>query len=433
MKNENSCSFHYFCKQIVVPALMNFLYQIAIHFYLLAAQISALFNEKARLFIQGQKNIFPYLENKMNHQRPIIWVHCASLGEFEQGRPLIEQIKKDHPAYQILLSFFSPSGYEIRKNYEQADYICYLPIDTARNARRFIQLVKPEKVFFIKYEFWFNYINLLNKQQIPLYLVSAIFRKEQLFFKTGFPSNWYRRILKKVTHFFVQTEASGQLLSSIGINNYTITGDTRFDRVAEIASNSKQLPLIEQFKNRQQLIVAGSSWAPDEALLIDFMKQNQQTKIIFAPHEVKENNVRRLMDQLPVQAVRYSQAEGKDLQQAQVLIVDTIGVLSSIYRYADLAYIGGGFGVGIHNTLEAAIYNIPVIFGPNYLKFQEAVNLKEVGAAFSVNDSAELIPMLNNLLEDEKLRLEIAKKCRNFMEQNLGATQQVLEEVFNIL
>lgn len=412
---------------------MNFLYQIAIHFYLLAARVSAIFNEKARLFIQGQKSVFPYLETKINHQRPIIWVHCASLGEFEQGRPLIEQIRKDHPAYQILLSFFSPSGYEIRKNCDRADYICYLPIDTEGNARKFIDLVKPEKVFFIKYEFWFNYIRLLHEKQIPLYLVSAIFRKEQLFFKSGFQAKEYRHILKKVTYFFVQTEASGHLLSSIGINNYTITGDTRFDRVAEIASNSKQLPLIEAFKNKQQLIVVGSSWAPDEALLIDFLKQDRQTKIIFAPHEVKESNIRRLMDQLPVEAVRYSQSEGKDLRQAQVLIVDTIGVLSSIYRYADLAYIGGGFGVGIHNTLEAAIYNIPVIFGPNYLKFQEAVNLREVGAAFSVNDSAELIPMLNNLLEDEKLRLEIAKKCRNFMEQNLGATQQVLEEVFNIL
>ncbi len=412
---------------------MNFLYQIAVRFYLLAARISALFNEKARHFIRGQQTVFPYLEDKLDHQRPIIWVHCASLGEFEQGRPLIEQIKKDHPAYQILLTFFSPSGYEIRKNYDQADYICYLPIDTTRNARRFIQLVRPKKVFFIKYEFWFNYINLLHEKQVPLFLVSAIFRNEQLFFKSGFRAKWYRQVLKKVTHFFVQTEASGQLLSSIGMNNYTVTGDTRFDRVAEIASNSKQLPLIEEFKNQQRLIVVGSSWAPDEALLIDFLKQDRQTKVIFAPHEVKESNIRRLIDQLPVEAVRYSQAEGKNLRQAQVLIVDTIGILSSIYRYADLAYIGGGFGVGIHNTLEAAIYNIPVIFGPNHLRFQEAVNLKEVGAAFSVNDSVELVPMLNNLLEDEKLRAKITEKCRYFMEQNLGATQQVLEEVFNIL
>ncbi|WP_053178847.1 3-deoxy-D-manno-octulosonic acid transferase [Sunxiuqinia dokdonensis] len=412
---------------------MNFLYQIAIRFYLLAARISALFSEKARFFIRGQQTVLPYLENKIDHQRPIIWVHCASLGEFEQGRPLIEQIKKDHPAYQILLTFFSPSGYEIRKNYEQADYICYLPIDTVKNARRFIDLVKPEKVFFIKYEFWYNYIKLLHEKQIPIYLVSAIFRQEQLFFKTGFRAKWYRQVLQKVTHFFVQTEASGRLLSSIGMNNYTVTGDTRFDRVAEIVSKSKQLPLIEAFKNQQKLIVAGSSWAPDEALLIDFLIQDRQTKIIFAPHEVKESNIQRLIGQLPVGSVRYSQCEGKDLKQAQVLIVDTIGILSSIYRYADVAYIGGGFGVGIHNTLEAAIYNIPVIFGPNYLRFQEAVNLKAVGAAFSVNDSAELISILNELLDDEKLRMKIAEKCRYFMAQNLGATQQVLKEVFNIL
>lgn len=411
---------------------MDFLYHLGIRFYILAIRVSALFNEKARLLLNGQKATFPYLNEKLDHSRTIIWVHCASLGEFEQGRPLIEQIKKQHLNYQILLSFFSPSGYEIRKNYEQADYICYLPIDTPKNARRFIQLVKPEKVFFIKYEFWYNYIRLLHQQNIPLYLVSAIFRKEQLFFKNGIGAKWYRKTLKKISHFFVQSEASAKLLAGVGIENYTITGDTRFDRVAEIASNSKALPLIEKFKNQQKLIVAGSSWAPDEERLVEFLKQNYDTKIIFAPHEVKESNIKRLLELCPEEAIRYTQAGEQDLSKARILIIDTIGILSSIYRYADIAYIGGGFGVGIHNTLEAAIYNIPVIFGPNYLKFQEAVNLRKVGAAFSINESGELIQILNQLLKDEKLRLEIAKKCQEFMNKNLGATQVVLEKVFNI-
>ncbi len=411
---------------------MDFLYHLGIRFYILAIRVSALFNEKARLLLNGQKTTFPYLNEKLDHSKPIIWIHCASLGEFEQGRPLIEQIKKQHPNYRILLSFFSPSGYEIRKNYEQADYICYLPIDTPKNARRFIQLVKPEKVFFIKYEFWYNYIRLLRQQKIPLYLVSAIFRKEQLFFKNGIGAKWYRKTLKKISHFFVQSEASAKLLAVVGIENYTITGDTRFDRVAEIASNSKTLPLIEKFKNQQKLIVAGSSWAPDEERLVEFLKQNHDTKIIFAPHEVKESNIKRLLELCPEKAIRYTQAGKQDLCNVRILIIDTIGILSSIYRYADVAYIGGGFGVGIHNTLEAAIYNIPVIFGPNYLKFQEAVDLEKVGAAFTISESDELIQLLNHLLKDEKSRLEIAKKCQEFMNKNLGATQVVLEKVFNI-
>lgn len=411
---------------------MNFIYQIGIRLYLLAARVAAVFNEKARLFIKGQKEVFPYLEKKINKKRPVIWVHSASLGEFEQGRPLIEQIKKKHPAYQVLLTFFSPSGYKVRKNYGEADSICYLPVDTPQNARKLIELVQPEKVFFIKYEYWYNYIHILHEKNIPLYLVSAIFRPEQLFFKSGFRGKWYRKILKKVDHFFVQNQQSADLLSQLGLHNFTITGDTRFDRVAEIASNSKELPWLKQFKGEKQLIVAGSSWPPDEALLIDFLKQNQETKVIFAPHEVKESNIKRLMAQLPVDAIRYSQANNKDLTGFQVLIIDSIGLLSGAYRYADLAYIGGGFGVGIHNTLEAAIYNIPVLFGPNYHKFQEAVMLEQVGAAFPVNHSEELIAILNKLLTAENLRSEIAQKCSSFMAQNLGATQMVLEKAFNI-
>ncbi|HKJ44005.1 MAG TPA: glycosyltransferase N-terminal domain-containing protein [Sunxiuqinia sp.] len=411
---------------------MSLFYQLGIRFYFLVAQIAALFNEKARLFTNGQKVIFETIEKRLNRQQPVIWIHCASLGEFEQGRPLIEKIKQQYPNYQVVLTFYSPSGYEIRKNYKLADCICYLPADTPKKARRFIDLIHPEKAFFIKYEYWYNYFRILKQKDIPIYMVSAIFRENQLFFSKGFRGQWYRKILQNVEHFFVQNDQSGLLLSQIGLNNFTVNGDTRFDRVAEIASNSKDLPRIEQFKAGQRLIVAGSSWPPDEGLLIDFLKQNTDVKIIFAPHEVNENNILRLQKQIPMEAAIYSLTEGQDLSYYRVLIIDRIGILSSIYGYADIAYVGGGFGVGIHNTLEAAIYKIPVVFGPNYQKFQEARGLEDSGVAFPIENSAVLNNTLNRLLEEEKTRRDIATKCEKFMAKNLGATQQVLTKVFNI-
>lgn len=412
--------------------LMSFMYQLGIRLYFLIARIYASFNEKAKLFVQGQKQTFPYLNSQLEHNCPIIWVHCASLGEFEQGRPIIEHIKEEHPGYQILLSFYSPSGYEVRKNYLKAEYVCYLPIDTPRNARKFIELINPEKVFFIKYEYWYNYLRVLKKKNIPLYLVSAIFRKKQVFFKHGIRGYWYRKMLKMVTFFFVQNQQSADLLTQVGLTNCLVTGDTRFDRVAEIAAKSKVLHKIEQFKDGQELIVAGSTWPPDEELFIDFLKQNPKIKMIFVPHEVKDSNIKRLVEHFPTEAVRYSLSEGLNLALHRILVVDTVGLLSSIYRYATIAYIGGGFGVGIHNTLEAAIYNLPVIFGPNYLKFQEAVNLEKVGVAFPVSNPEELSERLNLLLTDKNIREDIALKGQEFMAQNLGATQQILKKVFNI-
>lgn len=409
---------------------MNLIYQLGIHIYRLAAWLAAPFNPKARFWHQGQKEVFPYLKRKSIGKQPLIWVHCASLGEFEQGRPLIEAIKKQHPGYQILLTFFSPSGYEIRKNYEVADFISYLPADTPANARRFINLTQPEKVFFIKYEFWKNYLHELSRRKIPLYLVSAIFRPEQLFFQKGLRANWYRNILQGVEHFFVQNQQSANLLASIGFSNYTVTGDTRFDRVAEIAANRKELPQIAAFKGDAKLIVAGSSWQPDEELLSEYLKTNKTVKMIIAPHEVKEVNVKRLLTLLPEKASRYSSAADQ-LTDSRILIIDSIGILSSIYRYADVAYIGGGFGVGIHNTLEAAIYNIPVLFGPNYLKFQEAVELVNRKLAFPVKNANELTAQLDQLIGQDELRAGIAVGCRQFMSENIGATQLVLEKVFN--
>lgn len=409
---------------------MDLIYQFGIRIYGLAATLAAPFSEKARFWYRGRRHVFRYLTEHVSHGYPLVWIHCASLGEFEQGRPLIEAIRKQHPQYKVLLTFFSPSGYEIRKTYSQADYICYLPSDTRQHARRFIELVRPEKVFFIKYEYWKNYISELKERHIPLFLVSAVFRPGQLFFKKGSRARWYRAILSNVDHFFVQNQESARLLDQIGLKNWTVTGDTRFDRVAEIASNHKDLPLIEKFKGDSVLIVGGSTWPPDEELLAGYLEQNKEVKMIFAPHEVKESNIRRLMELFPGKAVRYS-AAGKDADQFRVLIIDSIGILSSVYRYASIAYIGGGFGVGIHNTLEAAIYHIPVLFGPNYLKFREAVELVQRGLAFSVINEQEVAKQLNMLIGNDKLLKEIAEKCRIFMAENVGATRLVLEKVFN--
>ena len=409
---------------------MDLIYQLGIRLYGLAAAMAAPFSEKARFWHRGRKNVFRYLTENIDHGHPLVWVHCASLGEFEQGRPLIEAIKKQYPRYRILLTFFSPSGYEIRKNYAQADYICYLPSDTRQHARKFVELVHPEKVFFIKYEYWKNYISALKARHIPLFLVSAIFRPGQLFFQKGPRARWYRNILSDVDHFFVQNHESARLLEQTGLTNWTVTGDTRFDRVAEIASNRKDPPLIEKFKGNAVLIVAGSSWPPDEELLVRYLERNKQVKMIFAPHEVKESNIRRLMDLLPEKAVRYSSA-GEDVDNFRILVIDSIGVLSGVYRYASLAYIGGGFGVGIHNTLEAAIYHIPVLFGPNYLKFQEAAELVRRKLAFPVTNEQDLAEQLDRLTGNNRLLKEIAENCGIFMSENVGATRLVIEKVFN--
>jgi 3-deoxy-D-manno-octulosonic-acid transferase len=410
---------------------MNFLYQLGIYFYRFVAALVSPFNEKARYFHRGQKEVFRRLETKFPVEGKVVWVHCASLGEFEQGRPLVEAVKKQYPASQVVLTFFSPSGYEVRKNYDQADFVSYLPLDTRANVRRFLDLVQPEIAFFIKYEFWKNYIDELAARRIPLYLVSAIFRKEQLFFKPGIRGQWYRNVLKGVARFFVQNQQSADLLQQVGFSNYTITGDTRFDRVAEIASARKDLPVVEEFKGGSPLLVVGSSWRPDEELLVEYLNTRAEVKIVFAPHEVKEANMSRLMGMIKEPVVRYTLAGECNLKEARVLIVDCIGVLSSVYRYADVAYIGGGFGVGIHNTLEAAIFNIPVLFGPNYLRFQEAVELVNRGLAFPVTSPGEVVQKLNELFGNPELRSEIARGCKQFMDENVGATQKIMQKVFN--
>lgn len=412
---------------------MNVLYNLSIFVFSILIKLASPFNLKASQIRNGRNRVFTDITLKINPDRPLIWIHCASLGEFEQGRPLIEALKKEHPSYQIFLTFFSPSGYEIRKNYELADYICYLPADTKANAQQLIDRIKPEIVFFVKYEFWFHYISELKKRNIPLYLISAIFRENQLFFKNSLQGKWYRKMLFQVEHFFVQDQQSVGLLHGLGLNNVTKAGDTRFDRVAEIAKNGKMIPLVEKFKGNHQLVVAGSTWKPDEELLIKYIHAHPATKFVIAPHETKRGNIDRLISTLKTPVVCYTEAIEDTISEKQVLIVDTIGLLSSIYRYADLAYIGGGFGVGIHNTLEAAIFGMPIVFGPNYHKFNEASSMVKLKVAYPVSNYSDLKEVLETLLANDKNRESIALDCSHFTNQNLGATQTILTKVFNNL
>jgi 3-deoxy-D-manno-octulosonic-acid transferase len=410
---------------------MNALYDLSIFFYSILIRLTAPFNIKARQISKGRKQTFADLQAKIKHDRPIVWVHCASLGEFEQGRPIIEAIRHQHPDYRILLTFFSPSGYEIRKNYDLADYICYLPADTKKNAQMLIELVRPEIVFFVKYEFWFHYIHELKKKNIPLYLVSAIFRENQLFFKNTPWGKWYRKMLFGFEQFFVQDDQSVILLHRVGIKNVTKAGDTRFDRVAEIARNGKTIPLVEKLKGNRLLVVAGSTWKPDEELLIQYIHSHPETKFIIAPHETKKANIERLISLLKNPVICYTEATEESVMNKQVMIVDTIGILSSIYKYADLSYIGGGFGVGIHNTLEASIFGMPIVFGPNYQKFNEAKTMVSLGIAFSINNFPSLNLIFDQLLSDSEKRNFITEECSNFINQNLGASQIILNKVFN--
>jgi 3-deoxy-D-manno-octulosonic-acid transferase len=393
--------------------------------------VAALFNEKAKLFVAGRKNWEQNLKLKIDPKAKYIWVHCASLGEFEQGRPLIEAVKEQYPAYKIVLTFFSPSGYEIRKNYALADVVAYLPLDTKRNAGTFISIINPEMAFFVKYEYWNNYITELYKRKTPLYLVSAIFRKEQPFFSKTPWGKWYLKILFKVEHLFVQTNTSGELLESVGVKNYTVSGDTRFDRVAAIAAAAKDIPPVKKFKGDSLLVVAGSTWKPDEDLLASFINQSSGVKFIIAPHEVSAANVSRIKQSVNKPVIEYSKVRESEIAGFDVIIIDSIGLLSSLYRYGNIAYIGGGFGVGIHNILEAATFGLPVIFGPNYQKFREAVELTTEGGAFPIASEIELFTKLNNLLTDKILLEKSASVSQNYVAKNVGSTQLIINKVFN--
>jgi 3-deoxy-D-manno-octulosonic-acid transferase len=386
------------------------------------------FNEKVRKMWRGEREAFRILREKVDPNAKYVWFHAASLGEFEQGRPLMEQLRKDHPEYKILLTFFSPSGYEVRKNYEGADIITYLPLDTITNARRFLRTVRPVMAFFIKYEFWYNYLHILKHRTVPVYSVSSIFREDQVFFK--WYGRQYGRVLNCFTHFFVQNEISKELLAKIGITNTTVVGDTRFDRVLQIKEAAKQLPVVEAFvKDAPQVFVAGSSWPPDEEIFIKFFNTHKNWKLIIAPHVIGEDHLKQIEKLLEGRKVmRYTEATEENVQNAEVLIINCFGLLSSIYHYGQVAYVGGGFGVGIHNLLEAAVWDVPVFFGPNNQKFQEAQGLKACGG-FEINNYEEFASQMDKFAADADYLHEQGCKAGHFVKGQSGATGKVLSAV----
>ena len=424
------------------------IYNLIIYLYLLGVAIYSCFNEKVRKMWRGERDAFRILKEKVDPEAKYVWFHAASLGEFEQGRPLMEQLRKDHPEYKILLTFFSPSGYEVRKNYEGADIITYLPLDTITNARRFLRLIRPVMAFFIKYEFWYNYLHILKHRNVPVYSVSSIFRPDQVFFK--WYGRQYGRVLNCFTHFFVQNEISKELLGKIGIDCVSIVGDTRFDRVLQIKEAAKQLPLVEAFlikqgdgsfvtshgvtKEPSPCFIAGSSWPPDEEIFIKYFNQHKDWKLIIAPHVIGEDHLKQIEKLLEGRRViRYSEysdnSENSDqLQNAEVLIVNCFGLLSSIYHYGDIAYVGGGFGVGIHNLLEAAVWDVPVFFGPNNERFQEAQELKKSGG-FEITCYEDFERQMDRFLADEDYLKAQGQLAGHFVKGQAGATQEVLSSI----
>ena len=454
------------------------MYNLIIYLYLFGVAIASLFNEKVRKMWRGERDAFRVLREKVEPGARYVWFHAASLGEFEQGRPLIEQLRREHPELKILLTFFSPSGYEVRKNYQGADIICYLPLDTITNARRFLRLIRPEMAFFIKYEFWYNYLHILKHRNVPVYSVSSIFRDGQVFFR--WYGHQYSRVLRCFTHFFVQNEKSRELLATLGLKNATVVGDTRFDRVQQIKEQAKQLPIVEAFvagesgDSRSPVFVAGSSWLPDEEIFIRYFREHPGWKLIIAPHVIGEEHLQQIEKLLEGwKVVRYTKAplsspevkaplsspevkaplsspEGDTvvLQSetneapsgavggafgavggASVLIIDCFGRLSSIYHYGQLTYVGGGFGVGIHNVLEAAVWDVPVIFGPKNEKFQEAQGLKRAGGGFDITDYEDFCRIMNRFADEPDCMKQAGQRAGAFVKSMTGATAKILAAV----
>jgi len=408
------------------------IYNLIIYLYLLGVAIYSRFNVKVRKMWRGERAAFRVLKEKVDPNAKYVWFHAASLGEFEQGRPLMERLRQDHPEYKILLTFFSPSGYEVRKNYQGADIICYLPLDTPVNAIRFLRLIRPVMAVFIKYEFWYNYLHILKHRNVPVYSVSSIFREDQVFFK--WYGRQYGRVLNCFTHFFVQNEQSRKLLAKIGITDVTVAGDTRFDRVLQIKEAAKQLPIVEAFVKKDsgddpKVFVAGSSWPPDEEIFIQYFNAHPEWKLIIAPHVIGEDHLQQIEKLLQGRKVlRYTEAEKKKVSDYDVLIIDCFGLLSSIYHYGDVAYVGGGFGVGIHNLLEAAVWDVPVFFGPNNQKFQEAQGLKTSGG-FEIHDEKEFGQLMDRFASDPQYLKEQGLQAGRYVKDKAGATAKVLSFV----
>ena len=441
------------------------MYNIIIYIYLFGIAIASLFNKKVKKLWQGERQALSILRSKVKPDDKYVWFHAASLGEFEQGRPIMERLRKEHPEYKILLTFFSPSGYEVRKNYEGADIICYLPIDTPFNARRFLRTVRPVMAFFIKYEFWYNYLHILKHRGIPTYSVSSIFRDGQIFFR--WYGKQYGKVLKCFTHFFVQNEKSRELLASIGITDVSISGDTRFDRVLEIKELAKKLEIVEAFVDSfrsagvqecrsadntssannlstcqlvnsstntsnlstKKIFVAGSSWQPDEEIFIKYFNEHPDWKLIIAPHVIGDSHLQQIIKLLDMPVVRYTQTTPEEARNARCLIIDCFGLLSSIYNYGTVSYVGGGFGVGIHNVLEAAVWNIPVIFGPNNARFAEAQALKANGGGIEITDYDSFAAVMNGFIADEASLQKAGEAAGDYVKQNAGATDVVVRGV----
>lgn len=416
------------------------MYNLIIYLYLCGVAVASLFSEKVRKMWRGERDAIRLLKEKVDPDARYVWFHAASLGEFEQGRPLMERLRRDYPEYKILLTFFSPSGYEVRKNYEGADIICYLPLDTIRNARRFLRTVRPVMAFFIKYEFWYNYLHILKHRQIPVYSVSSIFRPEQVFFR--WYGRQYNRVLKCFTHFFVQNEESRRLLGTLGITNVDIVGDTRFDRVLQIKEQARQLPLVERFVSAGNhasdtshpapfVFVAGSSWPPDEEIFIRYFMDHPEWKLIIAPHVIDEDHLQQIEKLLEGRnIVRYTKAHEAPsgaLEEASVLIIDCFGLLSSIYHYGQVAYVGGGFGVGIHNVVEAAVWGIPVFFGPNNQRFQEAQELKRNGGGIEIGSYDDFATRMNEFATRPESIAEFGQIAGNYVMGRTGATSKIFE------
>lgn len=407
------------------------MYELFIILYNIGVWVASFFSKKVRTMWKGEHRTFRVLREKIDPNAMYIWFHAASLGEFEQGRPIMEAIRREHPGYKILLTFFSPSGYEVRKNYDGADVVVYLPIDTKRNVRRFLRLTNPVMAFFIKYEFWSNYLRMLKERHVPTFSVSSIFRPNQIFFRAY--GKGYGKVLDCFTHFFVQNEESRDLLKSIGIDCVSVTGDTRFDRVLQIRDAGKSLPIVENFvggtaEDRPHVFIAGSSWPPDEDIFIRYFNEHRDWKLIIAPHVIGDDHMKQILGKLERKTVRYTEATTENVVGAECLIIDCFGLLSSIYRYADVTYVGGGFGVGIHNVLEAAVWGKPVIFGPNNKNFQEAQGLLKAGGGFEITSYDDFVGVMRKLADDKALE-QSRERAGGFVESLAGATRQIMKEV----
>ena len=409
---------------------MLFLYNLVVSIAGVFLKIVALFSPKIKLFVEGRKNVFTILEEKITPTDKTIWFHSASLGEYEQGLPVIEKIKEKYPSHKIIVTFFSPSGYEVRKNNTVADVTIYLPLDTKSNAKKFLKLAHPELAFFIKYEFWLNYLKELENNKIPTYLISGIFRDNQMFFK--WYGGFYRKALTAFTYFFVQNEKSKEKIEAIGFKNVIVSGDTRFDRVAAILERDNTVDFIEKFKNNTPTIVIGSSWPKDEALLAEYINQaSENVKFIIAPHNIKLDQISSLRSQITKATVLFSEKDSiTDLSKFNVFIIDTIGLLTKIYSYGTIAYVGGGFGnPGIHNILEPATFGIPIVIGPNYSNFAEAVELVKIGGCIVISNDAELKQSFDRLLLDENYLKEKSQICKSYIQENKGATESIMKIV----